>query len=121
MAEGGARTGSEHSGHPAPARGEHPIADRVHAAMYRVQPTPGQTAADRTTPDPELAELVSGDNSVLALGKLDDRQLRAARRSSRGTFGPYMGLKGARVGDGADNGGPFRAGGARSVTSQPTT
>jgi hypothetical protein len=64
---------------------------------------------------------VSGDDSVLALGELDDRQLRAARRSSRGTFGPYMGLMGARVGDGADGGGPFRAGGARSVTSQPTT
>src|SRR5215207_2809274 len=36
MAEGGAATGSEHGGHPAPAPGEGPMADRVNAAMDRV-------------------------------------------------------------------------------------
>jgi hypothetical protein len=100
--------------------------DGVDAAVDRMQAARGQPVSNRTPSDPELKQLLPGHHSVLALREPSHRSVAVGattprHHTTRGTFGPDMGLNGAFVRHGANGGAHIRASDARSVANHSTT
>ena len=73
MAQHGAGSGREHGGHPAPLAREHPMADRVHAAVPHVQLSGPDSPRNRAARQAERDKLPRGYDPVLAVGQRRDR------------------------------------------------
>jgi hypothetical protein len=55
------------------------VADRIDTPMHRVQPATRHSITDRSPTQPDLEQLRSRDDPVLALGKLGDHPVWVAR------------------------------------------
>jgi hypothetical protein len=76
---------------PPSMRCETSVADRVDAAVHRVQAAPSKPVADRAPPHSQVNQLPSRDHAMLPLSDARDHAIPVAC-PTRGTFGPYLGL-----------------------------
>jgi hypothetical protein len=76
-------------GHPRAVPGQDRVADREHGAVNDVQATALEAMVDRSGAEPQLGQLRTRHDAVLAHGQARDRRVR---RTSV-TFAPYVGAK----------------------------
>jgi hypothetical protein len=74
--------------------GQYAVADRVDAAVDRVQATPLHAVLDDPAAQPERLELAASDDAVLSRGEIRDRSIRS-------TFATTMGVNVERMGHAA--------------------
>jgi hypothetical protein len=72
MTQHGVRAIRQNRGHEDTTPFEPPMADRVHASMHAMQPSPRQSTLDGTRVEPEVDQLPQSDHSVLPRGQFCD-------------------------------------------------